>query len=222
MFVVLKCISLHNADEAAVSSLIAALNKAVSQLPTIHSHLLQPTVQPGVNDGDIVWRICFATEVNYHACLLDPVWRRGVEPLLAETRIDSMAYEQGRHSAAFPNIKNGIWRALIFSIIEGTEMPKREKFEAEMLTMPGYVSTIRNWSLSRVLVSSGARRWSYVWEQDFDNMEAFSGEYMMNPIHWGSIDRWYDVENPDCIIDSYLINSVCLSAEGVIVPKPRK
>ena len=223
MFVVLKSISLPDQDERAVASLIATLEKFVCEVSTIHSHLLQPALPNGVNDGQILWRLCFATFEDYQACMLSSGWRGTVEPTLspAKVRVDSVAYEQGRHAAPHPHLKNGIYRALIVSVVEGTDRATLDRFEAEMRAMPDYVATIRNWSLSRVLISGGARRWSYVWEQDFADIEGLTDEYMMHPIHWGSIDRWYDIEHPDHILDGYLIHTVCRSPVAVIVPQRR-
>lgn len=220
MFVVLK--SLNVPDRGDVDEFVTELGHAASTLPGMLSHFVAPTLPNGINDGQVIWRLGFKTESDYRECLRDARWRAKIEPLVpgrGDTCLDRVSYEMGRWSSPFPNIQNGIWRALIFSLAEGTEASVRQQFEAEMLAMPRHVTTIRNWCLSRVAASSGARRWSYVWEQDFDDLQGLQGEYMMHPIHWGSIDRWYDVEHPDHIVDGYLIHTACSSATGLISPR---
>jgi hypothetical protein len=46
----------------------------------------------------------------------------------------------------------------------GTPQTIVEWFEAELQAMPRYISSIRNWQLSRVAGSPGARPWTHVWE----------------------------------------------------------
>ena len=101
-----------------------------------------------------------------------------------------------------------MWHALVVSVIPGTDRAKRNQFEIEMAKMPTYINSIRNWAISPVIESSGARTWSYVWEQDFDDVEGLLGECRMHPVHWGVVDRWYDVEHPDHIIDGRMLRTV--------------
>ena len=133
-------------------------------------------------------------------------------------RVESVAYRRGLHGVAYPDMADGVWRALVVSVIAGTDRARRDQFEREMATMSAYIGSIRNWAISPVIESSGARKWSYIWEQDFDDVEGLLGEYRMHPMHWGVIDRWYDVEHPDHIIDGRMLRTVCPSTGSAIQP----
>ena len=83
MFVSLNCISCHARDDATIDLLMRSLNDAYIALPTIRSQLLAKTLLARDEDAQLVWRICFETEQAYRDCLLEPVWRQEVKPLLA-------------------------------------------------------------------------------------------------------------------------------------------
>jgi len=207
-FIVLK--SLAVAADAA-DEFAARLTEQVATGLGVVSSFVGRTLPGGINDGQIMWRAAFASEADYR------VHARAVPASFPDAFcLDTVFYHLGRHATPYPDLRDGIWRALIVSVDAGTDRATRERFETEMVAMPRHVCTIRNWGFSRVAASQGARPWSYVWEQDFDSIEGMQGEYMMHPIHWGSIDRWYDVEHPDRIADGYLIHSACESATAQI------
>ncbi len=198
-------------DGINVDDFVAGLTEHATRLSTLAHSFVGRTLPGGINDGQVIWRAEFASEAHYQVSR-----RAAMTSMQNEACQDTVFYHLGRHATPHPNLRNGIWRALVFSVEPGTDRQVRAQFEAEMLAMPRHVTTIRNWSLSRVCASQGARPWSYVWEQDFDNLEGLHGQYMMHPIHWGSIDRWYDVEHPDRIVDGYLIHTACASATAQI------
>lgn len=221
MFVSLNCISCHARNDTTIDLLMRALDEAYRALPIICSQLLAKTLLARDEDAQLVWRICFETEQAYRDCLLEPVWRQQVKPLLArdDLRVESVAYRRGLHGVACPEIADGVWRALVVSVIAGTDRVRRDQFEREMANMPAYIGSIRNWAMSPVIESSGARNWSYIWEQDFDDVGGLLGEYRMHPMHWGLIDRWYDIEHPEHIIDGRMLRTVCPSPGSAIQPK---
>jgi hypothetical protein len=223
MFILLKCIHLRDAEAGALSALIGDLEDVSASL-SVHSHFLGRTSLNSPAEAQILWRLNFATEADYEACLPDPLWHgRLTEILKPESgiRTESIAYQQIRHGARRPDIRNGVWRALIMSVLDGTSRAERQQFEADILCMPQYIASIRNWSLGRVVASTGSRRWSYVWEQDFDDTQGPFGEYRAHPLHWGIVDNWFDVENPRHIMDGRLLRVVCESARSVVVPEKR-
>jgi len=48
-----------------------------------------------------------------------------------------------------------------------------------------------------------------VWEQGYDRLEDLTGSYMKHPCHWGQVDRWFDPEHPDWLIDPGLCHAFC-------------
>jgi len=222
MYVLILSIRLH--APATAPALLARLDAASEGLPMIHSHLLQLAILARPLDPQVIWRICFECEDDYQAMLLDPVWTAQVVPLLGGAggvEVEQIFYRRSLFAAPFPNICQGIWRTLIVAVKAGVAVAQRRQFEAEMQMMPSYIGTIRNWALNPVLSSKGSRSWSYVWEQDFDDVNGLLNEYRMHPIHFGLVDRWYDPEHPDHILDARRLRLVCNAPESAIAP-PRR
>jgi len=222
MFVALYLIFPRATDATVVDAVTVALGGIGARLPQVTAELLQRPIRAESNDAQLVWRLCFESEQDYRNCLLEPTWDEARSALgRGDLRVESVIYQRGRHGIRSPEIKNGIWRAMVLSVIEGTCRDKREQYESEMATMPDYIPAIRNWAMSAVLESSGSRKWAYVWEQDFDDVDSILGEYRMHPFHWGVIDRWYDAEHPEHILDGKFLRTLCPSAGSGIDPKRR-
>ena len=64
--------------------------------------------------------------------------------------------------------------------------------------------------------ASGARGWTHVWEQEFANIGGLAGEYMLHPYHWARIDRWFDPECTQWMIDTTLCHSFCALDDSVL------
>ena len=181
---------------------------------------LQPT-QPGVwNGGDLVWHVQFLAEGAYRACIRQAEWHKVDRALAAEpvSHVDSAAYQQGSLGVAEPDIRNGIHRTLLLAIRPAIAAEKIMQFEAEMREMARYVPAIRNWGFSSILEGSGARQWSYVWEQEFSSVSGLHGPYMMHPIHFARIDRWFDTETTDWIVETQLCHTFCAFEDSMLAP----
>jgi len=50
--------------------------------------------------------------------------------------------------------------------------------------------------------------YTHVWEQEFDNLDGLTGEYMNHPVHWGLADAFFDAECPEYIVDPHLVQVV--------------
>ena len=48
-----------------------------------------------------------------------------------------------------------------------------------------------------------------MWEQGYDMLEDLTVDYMRHPCHWGQVDRWFDPEHPDWLIDPGLVHAFC-------------
>jgi hypothetical protein len=75
--------------------------------------------------------------------------------------------------------------------------------------MPRYVPTITAWQLSRVHTAVGTSEWTHVFEQEFTDTDGLMGPYLMHPIHWAVVDRWFDPETKDVIIRDRVCHSFC-------------
>lgn len=187
---------------ATVTAALADLGAAVA--PTL----------PGVfNGGDLIAHFDFADEDGYRGQLpaIDAVLNgAGV------ARSDSAFYRHGRHGVAAPGLATGVYRALLLSVDRPVPAETLNRFEAETVRMPHYIPAIRNWRLSRVIEARGERRWTHVWEQEYAGLDGLMGPYMLHPYHWARIDRWFDPECPDWMIDTRLCHSFCSFGRGVL------
>jgi len=190
---------------AAGAELMQVLRQA---LPAAAETLLQPTL-PGVyNGGDLLLRLRGAATPGV------PLRQDAI------TRVDSVVYEDGEGGGDWNGA--GIYRALLLSVKPAVAEAMIARFERELLAMPRYIHSIRAWRLSRVAQASGARAWTHVWEQRYDDLDGLNGEYMIHPYHWAWVDRWFDPENPDWIVDTHLCHSFCaLAPDATPGPRPR-
>jgi hypothetical protein len=195
-------------DRAAV---IASLKSAGESHAA--AFFVEPTL-PGVYfGGDIIAHFQFENEA---ACrVFEPL----VCPFLAAptvSHIDSVEYAGGKGATREPALRNGVYRTLLLCVSPAAELRKIEQFEAEMEMMPHYIPAIRNWQLSRTQRASGTQGWTHVWEQEYSGIEGLMGPYMIHPYHWGRVDRWFDPEHPDGIIDTNICHTFCALQKTIV------
>jgi hypothetical protein len=173
--------------------------------------LVEPTL-PGVrNGGDILVHLRFDTEdqwrsveTDFVASLTDP----------AVTRVNGASYSGG---ASPGGTESGtVYRTLLLRVQPGTDSHIVARFEDDLRLMPRYVNTIAAWQLSRVDNPIGTCEWTHVFEQEFTDVDGLMGPYLMHPIHWAVVDRWFDPECPDVIIRDRVCHSFCRSEHSVL------
>lgn len=212
MFKVSHLITFRPAQPEQVKSAAAArVEELAAEVPhTIHARS-RPSLQGSVNGGHMVCHLAFAQEAAWREARASHAGRL-LEEFCASVdvcRWDWVAYRQQSPGLRQPEIVSGIHRSLILSVKPFTPSEAVARFEAEMQAMPAYIPEIRNWGLSRVVESGGVRPWSHVWEQEFTDAKGLFGPYMMHPIHFGSIDRWFDPQSHDWIVDPELCSTYC-------------
>lgn len=161
--------------------------------------LLQATLPGSWNGGELLRRWQGAA-AELAAAAAPALVRAGVA-------VDAAVYEDGEAGGDWSG--GGIYRVLLLSLRPGIPPEQQARFEREVLAMPRYIHAIRAWRLSRVVQAEGARPWTHVWEQRYDALEGLAGDYMMHPYHWARVDRWFDPESPDWIVDTHLCHSFC-------------
>ncbi|OXR42186.1 hypothetical protein B7C42_05785 [Nocardia cerradoensis] len=90
-----------------------------------------------------------------------------------------------------------IKRTLLLRVRPGTEPAVVDRFEADLAAMPGHIAAIGSWTLSR----ADHPRWTHAWEQEFADLDGLNADYLLHPYHWTCVDRWFDPEIPDSIVD---------------------
>ena len=180
--------------------------------------LLEPTL-PGVwNGGDWLWRLGFACESEARAAVASDVWRQRVAPLFADrsriAHFEHVAFERGASGGASP--KSGVYRVALFCANRRPTPERLARFAAETAAMPRHVGAIRAHAFSTAVEATGARPWTHVWEQEYDDLGGLLGPYMLHPCHWSQVDRWFDPEDPDWLVDTHLCHTFCATSSPVL------
>jgi hypothetical protein len=197
---------MHDATRSAVTA----------QLQEFAPHSLAGTGLTRIsNGGDIVWHLHYADHAAWAAsgafAFLDTL-----EAAPAVTRIDAVGYVPKPVVIGKPAIADAVYRTLLIQVDAGTGTETIDQWLAEIAAMPAYIPEIHNAALSAVVVARGARNWTHVWEQEFDEIGHLSGPYMTSAYHWGHVDRWFDPEMPDRIVDTLLCHSASTLPTSVI------
>lgn len=200
------------ADPGRLSSLADEM-RALGAVHAVRRMLVAPTLAGSHFGGDLLAHFAFDDAVRRSD------FDVALAPLLATpavASVDGAAYQSGLGGRSEPGLANGVYRVLLLSVDEGTDPALVERFEAETRMMPHHIPVIRNWQLSRADEATGARRWTHVWEQEYADAGGLMGPYMMHPYHWARIDRWFDPECPDRIVDARLCHSFCAMEASVL------
>jgi hypothetical protein len=167
--------------------------------------VVAPTL-PGVrNGGDILVHLRFADDGQWGSVAdeLDVVLS-GPEV----THVDGVQYH-GTPDASSRQTPEAVYRTLLLRVAPGSDEAVVKRFEDDLHLLPRYVSAITAWQLSRVESAVGASPWTHVFEQEFRNLDGLLGPYLMHPIHWAHVDRWFDPECPDVIVRDRVCHSFC-------------
>lgn len=200
-----------SADAAAEELLTQVAELAAATHPD--RTVIGPTLPRVINGGDVIVHLQFASQDAWLA------QRDALDSALAAlptARIDGVEYASGTGG-----IRDGyaggaeVYRTLLIHA-EGSD-PILQQFGADTLTMPRYVQSMLAWRLSPVDRAIGPTPWTHVWEQEYRDLDGLLGEYMLHPVHWAVVDRWFDPEFPDFVVRSPVCHTYCQSSgESVI------
>ncbi|WP_175762985.1 Dabb family protein [Burkholderia ambifaria] len=127
-------------------------------------------------------------------------------------RIDGAACRAIGGGLREPALRDGVWRTLMLRVRPQADDARVLELERELLRMPAFMPGIRNWRLSRI-ATPGA--WTHVWQQEFAQVGALLGEYLLHPYHWGWVDRRFDAESPDWTVDA-ISHAFCPLASSLL------
>lgn len=208
MFEVTRLVHLSpGADAAARAGLIAGLREIAA--PAARRVLIEPTL-PGVrNGGDVLVHLRFDESADWTGPAAEVDALLGGSPV---DRVDGAEYQGGTAGFAVPGATGSVYRVLLLRVAPGTPRATIERFEADLLRMPRYLPSIRSWQLSRVTRGTGSSPWTHVWEQEFTDLDGLTGPYLMHPVHWAHVDRWFDPECPEVIVRDRICHSFCVNS----------
>ena len=197
-------------DELSTHALREKLQTATSGIGADHV-LVQPTL-PGVrNGGDLLLHLRFTDEGQWrcHAGSLD-----GIMADPAVKHVNGVTYTGSPIMTT--NEPGTIYRTLLLRVLPETDDSTVARFEDDLSLLPRYVTSICSWQLSRVESATGTSQWTHVFEQEFRDLDGLTGPYLMHPIHWAYVDRWFDPECPEVIIRDRVCHSFCAMGESVL------
>jgi hypothetical protein len=162
--------------------------------------LVQPTLSGSRNGGDILVHLRFSDETawtrsEFDTALTDP----------AITNVNGVTYS----GTPLRRGSGTVYRTLLLRVSPETSAEDIAAFEQELAMMPRYVPTIQAWQLSRVDEAIGTTGWTHVFEQEFTDVDGLMGPYLMHPVHWAMVDRWFDPETTDTIVRDRVCHSFC-------------
>lgn len=196
----------------------AAISQAAATLDAARSTLVAPTL-PGVyNGGDLICRLAFADRSACEAALASPGWAPA-EALLADRTTVELCERVGYDGGARGGTpqQRGLYRVALFCANVRPDAERLAAFAADTAAMPDHVRTIRRWQLSPAHEAAGTRRWTHVWEQEYRDRAGLEGSYMLHPVHWAHVERWFDPEYSEWLVDPLLVHSFCQFDRPVIV-----
>ncbi|NKX85806.1 Dabb family protein [Nocardia coubleae] len=167
--------------------------------------LVQPTLHGVRNGGDILVHLRFDDASAWES--VAPQWDSVVDGI---AHVDGAEYRAGIGGAAEPST-GSVYRVLLLRVSPATAPETVDRFEADLLRMPRYISTIRSWQLSRTTRATGSASWTHVWEQEFSDLDGLDGAYLMHPVHWAHVDRWFDPEHPEVVVRDRICHSFCVN-----------
>ena len=173
--------------------------------------IVEPTLPGARNGGDILAHLRFDAEEQWRSVATD------FEAALADaatTRVNGACYSGDPFRSR--SATGTVYRTLLLRVLPGTDPGTVGRFEEELALMPRYVTTITAWQLSRVEEAIGTSAWTHVFEQEFTSVEGLMGAYLMHPIHWAVVDRWFDPETTDVIIKDRVCHSFCALVSPIL------
>lgn len=174
--------------------------------------VVAPTLAGSRNGGDLLLHLRFEQQNDWQSAAAD-VATALADPAI--TRVNGADY----HGAAtvVPNRTPGtVYRTLLLRVEPDTDTQTVNRFEADLRALPGYVSSIGAWQLTRPVNTVGATQWTHVFEQEFSDAEGIMGPYLMHPFHWAVVDQWFDPECPNNIVRERVCHSFCESPTRVL------
>jgi hypothetical protein len=172
--------------------------------------LVEPTLPGSRNGGDILVHLRFDSRNQWLSAADD------FADALHDHAINRV------NGATYPGtpFRNGgagtVYRTLLLRVLHDTNADTLARFEGELSSMAQYIPAIRAWQLSRVDDAIGTSQWTHVFEQEFSDVDGLMGPYLMHPIHWAMVDRWFDPECPDVIIRDRVCHSFCHCDDAIL------
>ncbi len=218
---------------AAAERLAGALTSVAEVLPSVEAAHAGVHAPLSVGGGDLTWDLLFdaAAAADRFFALVERHSAQEVFEQLqlgrtsdADVAASLVAIELARPESISVGLGSpglvGVKRTLWLRVLPEADAEQRDLFERETPLLAQAVPAIRNWRWSRIrpVASRGLPTpgWTHLWEQEFEDYAGLEVDYMSSPCHWGYIDRYFDPEMPDRIVDVALAHLACPETAPVL------
>jgi hypothetical protein len=207
MYRVIRLLDVADEDRDRVLASV----RSAAEATHAHHRLVEPTLPGSRNGGDVLVHLRFDSRNQ---------WLSAADDFAAILEASAITRVNGATYPGAPT-RNGsgagtVYRALLLRVLPETDPSTVARFEDELSSMARYIPAIRAWQLSHVDNAIGTSRWTHVFEQEFSDVDGLMGPYLMHPIHWAVVDRWFDPECPEVIIRDRVCHSFCHFDESVL------
>ncbi|MFO0688109.1 MAG: Dabb family protein [Myxococcota bacterium] len=215
------------ASAAEVKAVETCLAEAGPALPGIEGAWVAANLVADYGAGHLTWDLRFPDRTTATAARASTTWRERIAPMLERSCASwtALGLETVGAGLARPGLKEGIKRTALFRALPGIEPARLDRWERDLLEMPAHVPAIVNWRLSRAIPldwsKSAVPAWTHVWEQEYEQLEGLTVDYMVHPHHWAHVDRWFDPESGSQIIDTALCHAFSPMAGAVLTGDAR-
>jgi hypothetical protein len=206
-----------SADQTAVFE--RELAGVVERVPGLVNAHLGRHFPNTVGGGDYTWDLAF---VDQEHCLpwLEQLRLADHADIFAKivARTDAVQFAASNVHVAEPAITDFVKRTLFLEVERSTPADAALVFDRVLTGMPRYIDAIRNWAYHRVDDDAivGPRRWTHVWEQEFQQLSGLRVDYMVTPYHWGYVDTWFDPESPHRVVAPGVAHVYCPAATTIL------
>lgn len=214
--------------EAQRQEFTGLLQGAADELPGLEAGAIGANLAPEYATGDYTWDLLYPDSESAAAARESAVWKQRVEPALERycRSWDAVTLETLGAGLRRPGLRAGIKRTGYFRLLPGIGSELARRFEADLLEMAAQIPQILNWRLSWAVSvpwsRAGGEPWSYVWEQEYEELDGLTGPYMTHPHHWAHIDRWFDPESGVQAVDTDLSHAFCPFEDSLLTREARR
>jgi len=224
---VIRQVAMLTLRPGAAPDAVAAFERAMADaprlLPAVRRSHLGRHLAGSVNGGDYAWDALLAEPLPPGDALALATSADALRPYFDTHRdrcvvatIDAVRFRPQYVAIPEPDITNCVKRTAFFRVEPSAATEAVAAFERQLMQMPQYIRTIRNWACSRPDPALQPTEWTHIWEQEYRDLAGLQVDYMVSPFHWGVVDRWFDAENPQRIVAPRLVHVFCLAASTIL------
>lgn len=189
---------------ADADALIEEIRTAAAAVSDVY--LVGVPHEGSTNAGNVICKLGFANRDAYDQAKAGQAWADLYAILDDASRVANVefgAYDAGVFDISNPDATNCVHRVLMFADQERAKPEDVEMLDRLFTHFADYVPML-NWRVATCVESSGSRDWKHIWEQDYESLDIFNGQYMFTPFHPTYVDTYFDTECHNWTADPYL------------------